>query len=62
MKKIKCLDCEKEFQAETEKDAMDQMHPHYIEAHKDVMEAGTEEKKKEWMERFHHAWSGAEEQ
>jgi len=61
MKKIKCLDCDKEFSAETEKEALDQMRPHYMESHKDIMKEGTEAKKKEWFERLHKDWESAKE-
>jgi uncharacterized protein with PIN domain len=62
MKKIKCLDCEKVFEAETEEEAMQKMHPHYMEDHKDVMAEGTEEKKKAWMEKFYKNWEEAKEE
>lgn len=61
MKKITCLDCDREFTAETKDDAMKAMHPHYMEDHKDVMAAGNEEKKKEWFERFEREWEAAPE-
>jgi len=61
MKKIKCLDCDKEFSANTEKEALGQMHPHYMDAHQDVMKAGTEADRKVWFERFHKNWEDAEE-
>lgn len=61
MKKITCLDCEMEFVAETPKDAQTKMMPHYMESHKDIMDAGTDENKKKWMEDFDKKWNEAEE-
>lgn len=61
MKKMTCLDCDKEFVADTSENMMNTMHPHYMEDHKDMMEEGTEEKKKLWMEAFHKKWEEAEE-
>ncbi len=61
MKKIKCPDCDKEFSAETEKEVLDKIHPHYMDAHKDIMKDGTEAKRNIWMERFHKDWENAEE-
>ena len=58
---MKCLDCDKEFTSETPEEAMQQMHPHYMEEHKDVMANGTEEDKKVWMEKFHKDWEAAPE-
>ena len=49
MRKIKCLDCDKEFSGETKEEIMAFMMPHYMEDHKDVMSSGTEEKKKKWF-------------
>jgi hypothetical protein len=60
MKKMKCLDCEDTFEAESEDEMMQKMHPHYMEKHKDIMEAGTEEKKEVWMKKFHEEWEKAE--
>ena len=59
---MKCLDCDKEFRAETSEDALSYMHPHYMEAHKEVMAEATDEKKKAWMETFHKAWNEAPEE
>jgi len=61
MKKIKCLDCDKMFEGENPKEAMNAMHPHYMEDHKDVMAGGNEEKMKVWMEKFNKNWEEAEE-
>jgi len=62
MRKIKCLDCDHQFEigADTQEEAMKEMMPHYMEVHKEMMENGTEESKKEWMTRFHEAWVHAE--
>jgi hypothetical protein len=57
MKKMKCLDCDKEFEAETQEEMMQTMMPHYMSDHKDIMEKGTEEKRKVWMEKFNKEWN-----
>jgi len=62
MKKMKCLDCDKTFEAETPEEMMKTMMPHYMEDHKDIMEKGTEETKKVWMKKFHEEWEKAEEE
>ena len=61
MKKLKCLDCEEIFEAETSKEMLDKMHPHYMEKHQDIMAQGTEESKKDWFEKFNKKWEEAEE-
>lgn len=61
MKKIKCLDCEKEFMSDSKEDVLNQMMPHYMESHKDMMENGNEESKAEWFDRFNKVWESAEE-
>lgn len=61
MKKIQCLDCDTMFDAENKEDALKQMHPHYMEAHQDVMKDGNEEKRKEWFDRFENEWEVASE-
>ena len=61
MKEIKCLDCEKTFTGETSKEILDQMHPHYMSDHQDVMKNGNEEDQKVWFEKFNKNWEEAEE-
>ena len=61
MKKITCVDCDEQFEGETKEEAMKAMHPHYMEAHKDVMAAANEEKKKAWFEELDKRWNEAEE-
>ena len=61
MKKLKCLDCEKTFKAQTSKDMLNQMHPHYMSEHQEIIKDGTDEKKKAWMEKFNKDWENAEE-
>ena len=61
MKKFKCPDCEKVFEAETSKDMLNLLLPHYMSEHQDVMKGGTDEKMKDWMEKFHKDWEEAEE-
>lgn len=60
MKTITCLDCDRQFSGESKEEVMQNMMPHYMEAHKDVMEAGNEEKKKEWFAEFQQRWEAAE--
>ena len=61
MKEMKCLDCEKTFKAETSEEMMKTMMTHYMSDHKDIMEQGTEETKKVWMEKFNKDWEEAKE-
>ena len=62
MKKFKCYDCEEVFEAETAEEMMKTMMPHYMEKHKEIMEKGTEESKKVWMEKFHKDWEATKEE
>lgn len=57
MKTITCLDCEEQFSGETKEEVMKAMMPHYMEVHKDVMDAGNEEKKQVWFAEFERLWS-----
>ena len=41
---------------------MQAMMPHYMADHKDVMEAGNEEKKKVWFQEFEQRWEAASEE
>ena len=61
MKKFKCYDCEKVFEAETSKEMLNKMRPHYISEHQDVIKGGTDEQMKAWMEKFNKDWEEAEE-
>lgn len=61
MKTITCLDCQEQFQGETKEEIMNAMMPHYMSEHKDVMEAGNEEKKKEWFAEFERRFNEASE-
>ena len=56
MKKFKCIDCDETFEGETPDETMKLMMPHYMSEHKEIMDAGTEESKKIWMEKFYKAW------
>ena len=56
-----CYDCDKEFQAESGKEILDLMHPHYMESHKEIIEGADEEKKAVWMKQFNSDWEAAEE-
>ena len=60
MKKITCLDCDEQFEGESKEAVMQAMMPHYMSDHKDVMEAGNEEKKKAWFEELNRRWEEAE--
>ena len=62
MKEMKCLDCAETFKAETSAEMMQTMMPHYIDAHKEMMEEQSDETKEEWMKRFNEEWEKAEEQ
>lgn len=61
MKEMKCLDCEERFKAESSEEMMKTMMPHYMSDHKEIMAAGTDEKKKAWMEKFNKDWEATEE-
>ena len=61
MKKMKCLDCEKTFKANSSDEMMKVMMPHYMSDHKEIMAKGTKETKKVWMEKFHEDWKEAKE-
>jgi hypothetical protein len=52
MKTMKCDLCEATADGETFEEWMKALHPHYMEAHAEVMkdESKTEEDKKKWME------------
>lgn len=59
MKTIICLDCDQQFVGETKEEVMHAMMPHYMERHKDIMEAGDDTKKKEWFVEFERRWNDA---
>lgn len=59
MKKIKCYDCIQEFESDTPEDILNQMLPHYMDKHKDIMETNTVESKDAWMKRFYKDWNDA---
>lgn len=50
-----------EFSGEAKEEVMEKMHPHYMEVHKDIMASATEERKKEWFEKFNKNWESAPE-
>ena len=62
MKTITCIDCDAQFSGNTPEELMQNMMPHYQNEHKDVMDAGNEEKRKVWMEEFHKRWNEAPEE
>lgn len=47
--------------SDSKEDVLNQMMPHYMESHKDMMENGNEESKAEWFDRFNKVWESAEE-
>ena len=59
MKIITCIDCEEKFTGNTQEEVMKAMMPHYGSAHKDIMERGTEEGKREWFLEFNKRWEEA---
>ena len=59
MKTITCIDCEEQFSGETQEELMKAMMPHYGSVHKDLMERGTEEGKKEWFAEFNKRFEEA---
>lgn len=61
MRNIECLDCDNKFSGETQKEVLDQMHPHYMQDHQDVMKDGDEAKKKVWFDEFQKRWDDGEE-
>lgn len=61
MKKFKCYDCGEIFEAETSKEMLDTLYPHYMKEHKEIITGANEEEKKAWMEKFNKDWNKAEE-
>tara|TARA_Y100000310_G_C20327017_1_gene643471 strand:- start:423 stop:611 length:189 start_codon:yes stop_codon:yes gene_type:complete len=61
MKKMKCLDCSEEFEAETPDEMLKTMLPHYMEKHQEIMKTNTDESKADWMKRFHKEWEESKE-
>lgn len=59
MKTITCIDCDMQFSGETKEELMKNMHPHYQEAHQDVMKAANEEKMKAWFVELDSRWNNA---
>lgn len=59
MKTITCIDCDMQFSGETQEELMQNMHPHYMESHKDVMAGANEEKRKEWFAELTRRWDAA---
>ena len=61
MKKFTCYDCEKTFEAQTSKDMLNLLYPHYMSEHKDIIAGADESQKNAWMEKFNKDWEEAEE-
>ena len=49
MKTLKCDLCDETADGETFEEWMKALHPHYMEAHADVMKEGNQEKREKWM-------------
>lgn len=62
MKKFTCYDCEEVFEAETAKEVLDKMHPHYLAEHKEVMAKAKKEDHEKWMITFNKDWDAIEEE
>lgn len=59
MVRMACIDCGSiEFEAETVREMLTIMMPHYFEAHQDIMSSPNEERDT-WMERFTSAFNDA---
>lgn len=48
--------CTHTVEADSPEQAMELLKPHYMEAHQDMMAAGTEESRKQWFADFQQAW------
>lgn len=68
MKNIVCSiiggpeDCTHSVMAETEKEALDRWHAHFMENHKEIIDNATDEDKKDWMDNHHQVWEAAPEE
>ncbi|MCA9365750.1 DUF1059 domain-containing protein [Candidatus Kaiserbacteria bacterium] len=60
MKKIKCYDCDLQFESETREDVLNQLYAHYMKDHNEIITGVSEEEKKIWMDKFEKDWSEAE--
>ncbi len=61
MKKFKCYDCDKVFEAESSKEMLNLLYPHYMSEHEDIIKGGSEEEKNAWMEKFNKDWEETKE-
>ena len=61
MKTITCIDCAEQFSGETVENIMEAMMPHYMNDHKDIMDAGTEEQRDGWFAELNRRFDAAEE-
>jgi hypothetical protein len=60
MVKVHCIDCgEVEFEAETFKEMLTLMMPHYFDAHQDIMSGQSTETQEQWMQRLTKAFEDA---
>lgn len=60
MKKIKCYDCDLQFESQTREDVLNQLYAHYMKDHNEIITGVSEEEKKIWMDKFEKDWSEAE--
>lgn len=61
MVKMACIDCgQVEFEAETLREMLTLMMPHYFEAHQDIMSGQLAESRDTWMQRFTAAFEACD--
>lgn len=59
MVKMVCIDCGLvEFEAESLREMLTLMMPHYFDAHQDIMSGQSKESRETWMQRFTDAFNG----
>lgn len=67
MKQVVCSefagpsDCAYSVAADSPEAAMEALKPHYMEAHRDIMEQGNDVSRKQWYADFEAAWKAAPE-
>lgn len=60
MVKMACIDCGAvEFEAESLREMLTLMMPHYFEAHQDIMAGRSDAPRETWMQRFTEAFDAA---
>ena len=58
---MKCYDCEEVFENESSKGILEQMYPHYMKEHAEIITNASEEEKSAWMEKFNADFDAAPE-